>query len=106
MWLSQVFQRFPDFLIKVRINLLRRVKQRIFIFGLFLCLSRRNLAFVRKNLIAAECQEFIDAGSELLHIESVFALYKIFDIVEIACHSAFQLPDFLFLKVVLCNAYI
>lgn len=52
-----------------------------------ICLCRRDFTSVGKNLVAAECQELIDAGSELLHIERILALNEVFDIVEIPCYS-------------------
>ena len=52
-----------------------------------ICLCRRDFTSVGKNLVAAECQEFVNASSELLHIECVFTFDKVFDIVEIPCYS-------------------
>ena len=39
-------------------------------------------SFIRQYLIAAERKELVHAGSELLHVECVFALNKVFDVVE------------------------
>lgn len=95
---SLLFQHSTDLFVKVGINTLGFIEDIVFAFRLFFCLGGRHLSLVRKNLITAESQEFIDACRELSHIECIFALDKVFNVIEKSCHRTFQLTDFFLIQ--------
>lgn len=48
-----------------------------------------------------EIQEFVDAGGELFHGESVFGFHQVFNVIEETCYCTLQTAYMLFVEIVL-----
>lgn len=100
------FQKTLDFPIEVRGDALVFVESLILCFGLGNGSLSGNTAFPGEDLVLPEGEEFIDALGKLLHGESVLPLNQILDVVEVAGDCALQLPDLLFIQIVLSDGNI
>ncbi len=79
------------------------VEEVVFGFCLGFGLRSRDAALVGKNLIVVERQEFVDACSELFHVEYIATLNLSFDIVEVRGNSAFKRADFFLRQIILSD---
>ena len=62
---------------------MRSVKDVVLALSLVFCLLGRHASLIRQYLITPKSEELVDAGCKLLHVECVFTLDKVFDVVEI-----------------------
>lgn len=94
---------FTNGFVEVGVYLLCTVENIVLGGSFFFGHGFRNRAFVGEYFETTEIQEFVDAGGELLHGESVLGFHQVFNVIEEARDSTLQTAYLLFVEIVLGN---
>lgn len=67
---------FPDYLVEIRVNLLRAVENLVFPESFLVRLVPADFPIAIEDIVAPEFQELVHACGKLLHVKSNLPLYQ------------------------------